>query len=400
MTTFRYEGVTREGLPIQGELKGASASEVVDVGKAKGETYYTVCEMPSHEGRRRESKPLSADDLNLFTTQLASLIRSGVPLAPALSELSQDLGRGRLCRVLEGLAADVAGGQSLEDALRATGEAVPPLYVSLVRVGERTGNLPAVLQQLSQFGQRYLWLRYRLQVAMAYPLVLASVLLIFLGLFVPHIMVQFGEIYDSFGVELPVLSVFVWKVGGWVLPLGLPLLASFAVVLLTLRLLRLRGYFRHPIDRLALALPYLGPVVYSVAAARFFRALSLLLAHGAPIVESLHLASLASGNAIFELHITQAAGRIAQGEGVSDALRDTGLLRRSHAWMLQQGERNGTFTESIASLAETCDAEAQRLEEHGLALLGPAAVTVCGVLVGAAVIASFLPVFQLTGIMR
>ena len=92
--------------------------------------------------------------------------------------------------------------------------------------------------------------------------------------------------------------------------------------------------------------------------------------------------------------------RIAQGEGVSDALRDTGLLRRSHTWMLQQGERNGNFTETLCSLADSCDTEAQRLEKSSLALLGPAAVTVCGILVGIAVIACFLPVFQMGGVIR
>ncbi len=400
MKTYRYDGISRKGEPVQGLADGETVAEVVAGGQAIDHNYYTVRELSDGAARRREGRPLSAADLNLFTSQLASLTRSGVPLAPALTELSRDLGRGRLGRVLENLASDVAGGESLEEALRAEGDAVPPLYISLVRVGERTGNLPGVLQQLSQFAQRHLWLRYRLQVAMAYPLILAVVLTLFMGVFVPHVMGQFAEIYSSFGKELPELSQAVLQVGYWVLPLGLPLLATIACVAVVLRLLRGWGRLRRPIDHLALRVPYLGPVIYTVVAARFFRALSLLLAHGAPIVESLHLAGLASGNAVFEQKIGRAAGRIAQGEGVSDAVRETGLLRRSHGWMLQQGERNGKFTETLGSLADSCDTEAQRLEKSGLALLGPAAVTVCGVLVGIAVIACFLPVFQMGGVIR
>ncbi|MCF6286999.1 MAG: type II secretion system F family protein, partial [Candidatus Hydrogenedentes bacterium] len=295
----------------------------------------------------RNERPLRTEDLNLFTEQLASLTASGVPLAPALAELSHELRGGRLGALLERVWSDVEGGTSLEEALGRQGDAIPPLYSSLVRVGERTGNLPAVLQQLSQFGQRYLWLRYRLQVAMAYPVVLLAALLLFLGGFVPHVMGQFEELYASFGRDLPLLSAGVLGFGRglwrWGLPAGGCLAALSVIQFLLLRSSIWSSRLLLPWERLKLAAPLFGPVYQTVLSARFFRALSLMLAHGAPIAESLHLAGLATGSAYFSQAARQAAAAVMQGEGVSDALRATGVLRRTHCWILQQGERNGKF---------------------------------------------------------
>jgi type IV pilus assembly protein PilC len=345
----------------------------------------------------RSTRPLRREDLNLFTEQLASLTASGVPLAPALAELSHELRGGRLGALLERVRADVEGGTSLEEALGRHGEAIPPLYSSLVRVGERTGNLPAVLQQLSAFGQRYLWLRYRLQVAMAYPTVLFVLLLIFLGFFVTHVMAQFEDLYASFGRDLPLLSAWVLGLGRGLLHWGLPAGGGLAILALILRGIARGPRFDIPWERLKMVVPFFGPVYRTVLSARFFRALSLMLAHGAPIAESLRLAGLATGSALFSRAAQQAAMAVTQGEGVSDALGATGVLRRTHCWILEQGERNGKFPVVLERLADTCDQEAERLEQNSLSMVGPGMVIVCGVLVGAAVIACFIPVLQVSG---
>lgn len=398
MTKFAYYGMDKTGAPIEGQMDANSYEEVVRAGRLEGHTFYSVRMVDRPGLFSGQGSPLRLEDLNLFTDQLASLTSSGVPLAPALGELARELQGRRIGAVLNRLHADIEGGDSLEEALARHGDVIPPLYGSLVRVGERTGNLPEVLRQLSEFGQRYLWFRYRLQVAMAYPAVLLFVLLLFLAVFVPNVIGEFEVIFLQFGYEMPFLSALVLGAGRGLIHVGIPVAAVCFLLLLVLPLLFRGSRSRRFLDRVKISIPLFGPIYQTVVSARFYRALSLMLSHGIPILESLHLAGLATGSALFTEAARQAADEVAGGEAVGDSLKSTGVFRKTHVWIMQQGERNGKFPEALARLADGCDQEADRLEQASLTQIGPGIVVFCGVFVGLFVVASFLPIFKFIGL--
>lgn len=399
MAEFTYVGVDQSGVPIEGTIDATNPREVYETRRAEGDTIYNVWLAGGPKLFPGRERPLRVEDLNVFTSQLASLTASGVPLAPALGELARETSGRRVSKVLERVRNDVDQGNSLEDALERHGDTIPPLYRALVRVGERTGNLPEVLRQLSVFGQRYLWLRYRLQIAMAYPIVLMLLSTLFLGIFVPEVIGQFEDIYATFGQSLPAITTFVLYMGRGLLYGILPLLVALLAILVLLRLFQGNARAHLWWDRFKLRIPLFGPVYQHVISARFFRALSLLLQHGAPIVECLHLAGLASGSTALYAAARQASAAVAEGTEISEALAETHMLRRTHAWILRQGERNGTFPETLARLATACDQEAERLEKRSLAQVGPAMVALFGVLIGVFVVACFVPIFQFSSFM-
>lgn len=399
MPLFRYSGIDRTGAPVMGEAEADSAFALVAVLRESGEFVHAVSPLDAPRGFRRNDRPMRLEELNHFTGQLASLSRSGMPLVPALAELAREARGRRLRDVLGDVRRDVEGGRSLEEALARHSNAFPPLYTSLIRMGERTGNLPAVLQQLSAYGQRHLWLRNRLIVAAAYPAFLAIALLLFMGVFVPEVIGQFQNLYHQMGGELPWLTDTVLSIGRGVRAVLLPLAGIAAGAALVSRLLfRIFPPGNGPRalwDAILLSTPAIGPIYRTVASARFFRALGVLLENGAPIVESLYLAGLASGSVRFEVASTAAAAQVAQGEPVSAALAGTGVLRRTDAWMLRQGETNGDFAGGLIRLADACDREAEQRQHDSLSALGPCLVAACGILVALAVVACFLPIFQI-----
>ena len=398
MAEFMYYGTDAKGAMTEGVMEADDVRAVYRARREAGEVVYSVEPVGGRPWMSGEARPLGIGDLSVLTEQLGSLTASGVPLAPALGELAKEMGGRRAKTLLETLRVKVEGGSSLEEALEGLGDQVPPLYRALVRVGERTGNLPEVLRQLTAFGQRYMWLRHQVQIAVLYPAILFMLTLLFLGVFVPHVLTQFDEIYASFGRELPPLTQWVLWLGQGLLygliPASIALLGAVAVVYLGGR--RRGGSLAW--ERIKLSVPFFGPIYRTVLSARFLRALSLLLAHGAPIVESLHLAGLASNSTVFLKGARRAAAAVSEGNDVSDSVAKGDLLKRSHGWMLRQGERNGNFTETLTRLADICDRDAERLQRHSLSILGPSLVAVCGVLVGLFVVASFVPVFQFPGI--
>ncbi len=400
MATFDYEGLSQTGNLVSGEAEAESIYLLTQELRTAGIFLHTVAPRDRETRPHKMDRPLGVEELNCFTEQLAGLTRSGMPLAPALAELAREVRGRRLRRVLEEVRHTVESGRTLEEAFERQGKAIPALYRNLIRVGERTGNLPGVLQQLAEYGERHIWLRQRTLLAVAYPVFLVVALLLFMGLFVTRVISQFESIYDSFGGTLPAFTGAVLVCGQWIEAVVYPALALVATLALFSWFFGGRASFgslgRRYWEALLLRFPGVGGAYQAILSARFFRALGMMLENGAPIVEALHLAGMATGSTRFASASVRAATRVAQGEPVSEALGDTGMLRRLELWMLKQGESQGDFPTALIRLADLCDRDASNRQLVTLSTLGPALVTLFGILIGIVVVACFLPIFQIS----
>lgn len=402
MSSYIAEALDAKGLPVLERLEADSIAAAVRALRERGLYVYKVTPEDFVAGFRWEGRPLRTEELGQITEQLAALTKGGMPLAPALGEIAREVRSSRLRRVVEDTQRAIEQGRTLEEAFSLHPGALPPVFISLLRVGERSGNLPAILVQLSEYSQRVLRLHYRLQVVLAYPLLLAVFLLCFVSFFVATVMGQFENMYSAMGRPLPAPTRMLLTASEFIAAGAIPLmLGAILAALVLLALARFTNYgsaIRTAIDTLRLRTPLIGPMYRAVATGRFLRVLGMLLGQHAPIVESLHLAGIGSGSPRFAAAAMSVAAQAAHGECISESLQMTGLLRPSVCWMLKQGENNGDFVNTLIRVAGMCDQEAERREQQALGVLGPGIIITLGVLIGMVVIAAFMPIFQLTSL--
>ena len=397
MPRFSYSGIDRTGAPVSGERDADSAHALITALRAVGEFAHHVKDLDQRPGFGRGEAPVRLQDLSLFCGHLAALIQSGMPLAPALRELAVEARGKRLRNVLEEARRAVEGGETLEDALAHQGGRVPPLFLSLIRVGERTGNLPGVLLQLSAFGQRRIRFSQRIQATLAYPTILFVSLLVFLGIFVPQVIGQFETMYEQVNGTLPWPTALILQIGEMTkfVILFLFTLPLFGMILVMLHLTPARLWAQRFLERVLLALPWFGRHYAAMLEARYYQALGTLLDNGAPIVESLCLAGEATGSPGIASASIQAAARVAQGEPVSEVLAKFGIAKSSHAWMLLQAEHAGALPGALLRMADQCHQDLEMEELSLCATSGPTLIAIAGLIAGFSIVACFLPILEI-----
>jgi len=302
MTRYRYRAHDTQGRHYEEIVEAESTYEVTQSVKAQGLVVSSVDveREPWFAGMRQ----LRWKDLLLFSQQLASVTRSGYPLAPAIKAIAQDLHRPRLRATLEEMHVDLERGASLEEALQRQEARFPPIYVALVRAGEATGDLNRVLKLMGDHASRMTAASHRLTLAMMYPLILSISSLCVLAYLLLDTVPVFAEVFSEFGGQLPAPTRFLLFLSDslrayWpVLSAALPIMATALVV--GYGALRQTREGRYLTDWIKLYAPSLGPCYYGAVQARFCRTLSLLMAARVPILDSLTLAGAASGCAVLE----------------------------------------------------------------------------------------------------
>lgn len=399
MPLYQYRAVDAEGGAVVGTMEESSAYRVTSLLGERGLQVNEVERVDRRAGLIHLTGKLGWDDLHFFNEQLLAITRSGLPLAPALQSLAADLHRPRLRRALAALHRDLDDGKSLEEAMLAHQDYFPNVYASIVRAGERSGNLPGVLAVLTDYSGRMLEIRNRVQVAAAYPmlvLVFAALVMLFLT---TRVIPQFALIFENFGGALPAptrfwvdISAFVNAhfYGVIVLVAGCCIAAIGASVALTRW--QSSGFL---LDWVKSKLPVTGRVYYAGSVARFSRTLGLLLASRVPVLESLDLAAASSGNALLRRAIREAAPLVAQGLRIADSLESTRFFGHSFCWLLATGEERGEADVSLISLADSYERQVVGLDRMISTLLAPLLIVVVGGIIGFMVFSMYLPIFTL-----
>jgi type II secretory pathway component PulF len=396
MPKFRYRAVDSEGRPAEGVLEEESSRQVVALLREQG---YQVNDVQRLVGPSRRRAGVSWSDLHLFNEQLRGLVRSGLPLPEGLEAMAYDLQNPRLRAAIEDMRLDLERGNSLESAFARQGSTFPPMYQTMIRAGERSGNLSEVLEALTEWSQRMVTRRHALQVVIAYPLLViagALMLMVFLLLWV---IPTFEETFSEFGGALPWPTQLVFGMSHALQGndpahlAGVLLLAFGAFVALAIMLLKNRhsrvweAIFWH--------LPLLGPVYRAEAAARFSRTAAALLRSGVGAPEALRLAGEASGSASVEVAAYQAAKDVEAGHTLSAALAASGAFSHTFCWMVSMGEKSGELVTALASIAATEDRRADTLARLALTLIGPVVIVLIGLAIGFFVTAIYMPIFSL-----
>ena len=399
MPLFKYRSVDAQGEVFEGTMDEDSAARVAAILQERGLQVSEVAPLALHKGLPFLRTPLTWEDIHLLNQQLLVIVKSDLPFVPALAAMATDINNPRLKPVLDGLKRDLELGTSIEQALQKYPDSFPPAYISMVRAGERSGNLAGVLALMENQSARVLDARHTLRTALAYPaMVLVSAIGVMWFLCV-EVIPKFEEIFAGFGSGLPAATQFwVWVshivsgYGEWVFA---ALVACVALLVVGLRVSRQTGVGREWVDLIIERIPLIGRGIFLTALARFSRALALLLSSNVPVLESLDLAGAASGSALLRRHARRVARDVAMGESISDSFAATGYFPQLFCWLFATGEARGHVEDTLFDLSRSYEQQAAFHDRALGQFLSPLLVVSVALLVGWITIALYLPIFSL-----
>ncbi|MGD0544920.1 MAG: type II secretion system F family protein [Candidatus Acidiferrales bacterium] len=344
-------------------------------------------------GSKTDSRIRPADFL-IFNQQFSTLIKAGLPILKALDLLAERAAAPRLRPILRDVRQRVRDGALLSEALAAQGS-FPPVYVTAVTAGERSGNLTGVIDQYISYLRVSTGFRRALATALIYPAILVLAVIVIVTYLVTYAMPQFSKLYQDLGVPLPnatriLLDLSVPFRNYFFVFAGL-LVFGFAALYLWTR--TLQGALA--IDRLKPKVPVLGDIWLKGEIAQFVRTLSTLLAGGTPLVSGLQTSSAAIGSRLIATSVEEASERVREGKTLSESLAETRLIPPLALEMIEVGEASGALPAMLTSVAEFYEEEVATRLQRTLVWVTPAILVVMAVVIGFILISLYLPLFSL-----
>ncbi|OED44559.1 type II secretion system protein F [Endozoicomonas sp. (ex Bugula neritina AB1)] len=392
--TFLWNGKDKNGRKVKGEMQNISIALVKAELRKQGILSAKVRKKSISLGTKGgKIKPL---DIALFTRQLATMMKAGVPLLQSFDITSEGMEKPAMQDLIGKIKSDVSSGTTLADALKNHPEHFDDLYCSLVASGEQSGALETLLDRIATFKEKTEALKAKIKKAMNYPIAVVCIAIIVTGILLIKVVPQFEEVFQGFGAELPAFTQMVVGLSEFVQAYWLYAIASIIGGIFGLqRLLKKSKLARNRLDRLVLKLPIIGPILEKSAVARFGRTLATTFAAGVPLVDALDSVSGASGNIVFEEATKRIKEDVSTGQQLQFAMRNASIFPSMAIQMVSIGEESGALDEMLDKVATFYEEEVDNMVEGLTSLMEPIIMSVLGVLVGGLIIAMYLPIFQL-----
>jgi len=397
-TVFLWQGRDKRGVKLKGQQIAASPNLVRAELRRQGINPISV---------KKKSKPLfggagsriNSKDVAVFSRQLATMLKSGVPLVTAFQIISGGLKNPRMRTVVDKIRAEVEAGGSLNEALAEYPVQFDELFVNLVKAGESAGVLDTILDNIASHKERVESIKGKIKKALYYPAAVIAVAIIVTSILLIYVVPQFESIFISFGADLPAFTKMIVGASRFMQAKGVYLLLLLIAVIVGLVMAKNRSQkFAHFIDRISLKIPIVGQILEQAAIARFCRTLAITFAAGVPLVDALGIVSGATGNRVYDDAAKQIRGDIAVGHQLQLAMQQTDLFPSMVVQMAAIGEESGSLDEMLVKVAEAYEEEVNNAVDALSSLLEPAIIVFVGVVVGAMVIAMYLPIFKMAAV--
>jgi type IV pilus assembly protein PilC len=349
-----------------------------------------IAQFSSASGERK----IRPEDFLIFNQQFNTLIKAGLPILRALDLLAERAAAPRLRPVLAEVRQRVREGALLSEALAAQGS-FPPVYVTVITAGERSGNLTGVLEQYISYLRVSTGFRSRLITTLIYPAVLVATAVLVVTYVVTYAMPQFASLYHELGVPLPTPTRILLSIASPLRTYFLALLAVVALVTVMVFLWTRSDRGAIAIDRLKPRVPLVGDIWLKTQIAQFARTLSTLLAGGTPLVSALHTSSAAMGSRLISTSVDGAAERVKQGQSLHLSLAETRLIPGLALEMIEVGEASGALTAMLTSVAEFYEEEVGTRLQRTLTWIPIVILVAMALVIGFILIALYLPMFSL-----
>ena len=388
---FEWEGRDKNGKVVRGEIRAGGEAAVSASLRRQGILLTKLKKRRTSGGRAVKQR-----DIALFTRQLATMMKAGVPLLQAFDIVGRGATNPRLTKLLADIRSDVETGTSLSSAFRKHPMHFDALYCNLVEAGEAGGILEALLDRLAIYQEKTLALKAKIKSALMYPVAVLVVAFIVLVVIMIKVIPTFKEVFASFGADLPaptlmVIAMSEFFVAYWVIIFGL--LGGGGYVFF--QTWKRSEKMQMVMDRLLLRLPVFGDLINKSVIARWTRTLSTMFAAGVPLVEALDSVGGASGNAVYAEATAKIQRDVSTGSALTTSMQGTGVFPTMVIQMASIGEESGSLDHMLGKAAEFYEDEVDEMVKGLSSLMEPIIIVVLGTIIGGIVVAMYLPIFKI-----
>ncbi|ENV32270.1 type II secretion system F family protein [Acinetobacter gerneri] len=397
--SFSYEGVDRKGVKIKGDIPAKNIALAKVSLRKQGIVVSHIKEKRKDILGQLFKRGISSLDITIFTRQLATMMRAGVPLVQGLDIVSEGLDNQSMRNVVAGIKSEVENGNTFAGGLRKFPQYFDQLFCSLVESGEQSGSLDTMLERVATYKEKSEQLKMKIKKALKYPIFVIIVAIAVTILLMIKVVPVFQDIFTSFGQELPlftqmVVSMSVWMQNYWIAVVLMMIMMVIAFVQSKKRSKKFRDY----LDKLSLKLPIFGDLIYKAIIARFSRTLSTTFAAGVPLIDALQSTAGATNNVIFENAVLKIKENVSTGQQLNFAMRLTNRFPTMAIQMVAIGEESGALDAMLEKVANYYEDEVDHAVDGLTSLLEPLIMVILGILVGGLVIAMYLPIFKMGSI--
>ncbi|WP_303907937.1 type II secretion system inner membrane protein GspF [Thiohalomonas denitrificans] len=399
MGAYEYTALDAGGRQRKGVLEGDTARQVRQMLREKGMIPLNLGEVVRQEGKQRRGPVLrggvSATDLAVVTRQLATLVRSGLPLEEALTTVGEQTEKPRLKSLMLGVRSRVLEGRSLADGLADFPSVFPELYRATVAAGEQSGHLDVVLERLADYTEKRQQMRQKMTLALLYPTLLTFVALAVVGLLLTYVVPQVVQVFENVGRELPWLTTALIALSDFLIDNGVLLLLAGGIVGFSFWRLLKRPTFRYRFHQFLLRAPLSHRLVRGLNTGRFARTFSILAASGVPVLEGMRISAQVLSNIPMRSAVDKASERVREGSSISRALESSGLFPPLTLHLIASGESSGRLEEMLERAADNQEREMETLIAVLMGVFEPVLLLAMGGVVLIIVLAILVPILEL-----
>lgn len=394
VSAFKWEGTDKKGSKITGEINGTSLALVKAQLRKQGINPIKVKKKSiSLFSKEKKIKPL---DIAIFTRQMATMMKAGVPLLQSFDIISEGVDNPNMRKLVDDVKQDVAAGNSFATSLRKRPDYFDELYCNLVDSGEQAGALETLLDRVATYKEKTEALKAKIKKAMNYPIAVVMVAIIVSLILLIKVVPQFDDVFKNFGAELPAFTLMVIGISNVVQEWWYAMIGAMFIAGLSLGQAHKRSEkFRDWLDRTVLKIPVVGDILYKSAVARYARTLATTFAAGVPLVDALDSVAGATGNIVFKQAVNRVKQDVSTGMQLNFSMKATGVFPTMAVQMTSIGEESGALDVMLDKVATFYESEVDNAVDGLTALMEPMIMAVLGVLIGGLVIAMYLPIFQL-----
>ncbi|MCY4046109.1 MAG: type II secretion system F family protein [Cellvibrionales bacterium] len=394
LQTYVWHGLNASGEKVKGELQSQSAAIAKVQLKKKGI-------LPKKVSKKSESifsqgKQIKPQDIAVFSRQMATMMRAGVPLIQAFDIIIEGAENPNLKTLVTKIRTDVAGGGTLANALREHPKYFDTLFCNLVESGEQSGALETMLDRIATYKEKTEALKSKVKKAMKYPLAVLAVAFIVTGILLIKVVPQFEALFKGFGSDLPVFTRMVLDLSEWVQAYGFFCLVFVAgAISAHIAAVKRSPKYSDGVDAVTLRLPIFGGIAHTAVYARFSRTLGTTFAAGVPLVDALDSVKGAAGNAVYANEVSKIRDEVTTGIPLNQSMRSSGMFPVMMIQMISIGEEAGDLETMLNKLADIYEQQVDDAVDGLTSMMEPLIMAVLGALIGGLMIAMYLPIFMM-----
>ncbi len=388
---FAWEGRDRSGNIVRGETRAIGEAMVSATLRRQGVMVTKIRKRSLKRGGKIKDK-----DIALFTRQLATMLKAGVPLLQSFDIVAKGASNAAVGTLFSGIRADIETGSSMAAAFAKHPLYFDALYCNLIAAGEQAGILDELLERLASYREKMLAIKAKIKTAMFYPTAVLAVAFIVVTVIMLFVVPSFKQVFSSFGADLPAPTLFVIAISDffveyWYLVFGV----IGGGIYFFMQAWRRSAAVQIAMDRLLLKLPIFGPIVEKATIARWLRTLSTMFAAGVPLVEALDSVGGAAGNNVFLIATRKIQQEVTTGTALTTAMEHTAVFPNLVLQMSAIGEESGALDSMLSKAADMYESDVDEAVASLSTLLEPIILVVLGTLIGGMVVAMYLPIFKL-----